>query len=794
MISAKPEIQDSLEDSLIRICFSALSLASFIYVWLANARYVSGNLALMTGFAAATLTFSLVIIMAVWLLVGLIDGHFSRRGLIRCLYNDTSIFVPLTILVGYPLLVLPQLEDMLVILPAFLIINAAMILVMIAFLPRLRDHIAGLWMIMTSYIVFMFRGRNLWWTVAVWTGSLSVGLFLWSQTYPQSWRPFILHNQIDSVAYAAMLRFLIFYIIAGHIAWVLMGYLKKKAIKCASERCFASIAQSYLPLAPVLLVNVIFSGKPGGYQLPILIFSLLAAAAGGLAAYKVAPRILKSTAVGEKLTLIMVLSNALLIYVVLLSIVSLRKFSELAIDAEHLGIIEQLLWNTAHGRLFSSSAVAGLTLSLGDHLSFIWLLIAPIYAIHSSPEFLLILQPILIGLGAIPLFMIASKLFNSRWTALIIAGAYLLFFPLQNSAISGVSELSMTPVLFFSAFYAWMKDRTGWMILWLALLLGVNEELALTVAAFGLFSMLFSEKKLLGFYISVAGVAYFLVAIKIIIPHFRGAPYPYDLLPPYLGVDMIHKVITFAFNPIFIIKSFVTPLVPKLHAFLQIFGPLSLLPLFGGSTLMIMLPAAAMKWFSSDPAHWGASLQYTAHISPLLMISACYGIHNLSEWRNSYLLHRHNLWSSDKEQVVFAMAWTMLISSFLTCFYFGSTPISQSFESQGRFDLTTDRGQILKAIASRVPPTASVSAQTNIFSHLAQREDIRLFPDIRNSTYIVLDLNGDTAPLNADEYRQQLVDLLESGDYELVIYHKDLVMLRTGSASSSNQKLLRELK
>jgi hypothetical protein len=62
----------------------------------------------------------------------------------------------------------------------------------------------------------------------------------------------------------------------------------------------------------------------------------------------------------------------------------------------------------------------------GDHLSWIMFLVVPLYWLFDSVKVLLVLQPLLLGLAAIPAFLVAREKLRSEWLATGIAWAYLL--------------------------------------------------------------------------------------------------------------------------------------------------------------------------------------------------------------------------------------------------------------------------------------------------------------------------------------------------------------------------------
>jgi hypothetical protein len=79
-----------------------------------------------------------------------------------------------------------------------------------------------------------------------------------------------------------------------------------------------------------------------------------------------------------------------------------------------------------------------------------------------------------------------------------------------------------------------------------------------------------------------------------------------------------------------------------------------------------------------------------------------------------------------------------------------------------------------------IPPEAAVSAQSNLFPHLSQREAIYLFPypQTAKAEYIILDTQGEKYPLEADEYEKSLHALLSSPRYDLVSEIQGFLLFR----------------
>src|SRR6185437_15285515 len=106
------------------------------------------------------------------------------------------------------------------------------------------------------------------------------------------------------------------------------------------------------------------------------------------------------------LTVLLMLS-----YMVVTSLWSLYRYWTFEAQAYDLGNMDQAIWNTLHGRFFVFTNRGwdyyGPPTRLAIHVEPILLPLSLLYLIHSSPETLLIFQSVALGLGAIPVFLLA---------------------------------------------------------------------------------------------------------------------------------------------------------------------------------------------------------------------------------------------------------------------------------------------------------------------------------------------------------------------------------------------------
>ena len=129
-----------------------------------------------------------------------------------------------------------------------------------------------------------------------------------------------------------------------------------------------------------------------------------------------------------------------------------------------VGNVDQALWNTAHGRFLDFTLMAPVTNRLALHVEPILLAFVPAYWLgFGGPELLLVVQALVVALGAWPLYQIAignyqtmgSDLFAAgKYALLIVPLAYLLLPTLQSAALFDFHAVTLAPTFLLFAFLA----------------------------------------------------------------------------------------------------------------------------------------------------------------------------------------------------------------------------------------------------------------------------------------------------------------------------------------------------
>ena len=142
----------------------------------------------------------------------------------------------------------------------------------------------------------------------------------------------------------------------------------------------------------------------------------------------------------------LILCLLILLFIVYFSWLAIARHQMFRSSAMDLGYTTQVVWNTLHGRPFEFSTYQNAPIDLplekfkrtdnllGFHVELLLAPISLLYLIFPDPITLLVLQVVVVGLGALPTFWIARKRLESEWAGLAFAAVYLLA-PALNGAI-----------------------------------------------------------------------------------------------------------------------------------------------------------------------------------------------------------------------------------------------------------------------------------------------------------------------------------------------------------------------
>lgn len=198
---------------------------------------------------------------------------------------------------------------------------------------------------------------------------------------------------------------------------------------------------------------------------------------------------------------------------------ALLEHITLQTNAYDLSTFDYALWSTLEGRL---GHVPFMGHSLASHHAMPTLLaFLPLYAVWSSPVLLVMLQPALALAAALVLVRLLAEKLN-RWVAAALVTAFLFARAPYNAFADAFYVESTLPLLVFLIAWAWKSGHTRLYWLFVALALGVKEDVALYLAAFSLLRVVSPVRRRLA--LATAGVScvWLAVALSVLIPAARA--------------------------------------------------------------------------------------------------------------------------------------------------------------------------------------------------------------------------------------------------------------------------------
>jgi uncharacterized membrane protein len=448
-----------------------------------------------------------------------------------------------------------------------------------------------------------------------------------------------------------------------------------------------------------------------------------------------------------------------------------------------LGLEENVIWNALHsGALFKTTPYGGPTGNLvGEHAAYLSYVIAPIYAIHQSAETILVLQALLIGGAAIPLYLVARK-YLGPWLSCLVAVWYIFYPPLHGSNLYDFHYPPLAPFFLWFTLYFVLSRRLVLTFIFAVLTLSVREDISLGLMIIGMFLMLTNRRGRAGLMLAAAGAVYFVAMKMIIMPLQRGGHeafiHQYAGLVPEGSRGFSGVLKTVLGNPVFTL-DLVTDR-DKLIYLLEILLPLGFFPLRRSIGLLCCVPGFFFTLLSTGYRPlYQISFQYTAHWTMYLFIAI---IANLA-WLGQQASKRGYKGAAWKNAWVAAISLAMLVMSY----QFGA--LIQNNAARGGFgiyhfgttseDLT--RRNTLRELLDIVPRKAKIVSSENIVPQVSNRAfayTLRL--GIADAEYLLFSI-----PPGGEE-RTKVLEVLPDGMFGVVAERGNFVLAKRGHSTDLN--------
>ena len=420
-----------------------------------------------------------------------------------------------------------------------------------------------------------------------------------------------------------------------------------------------------------------------------------------------------------------------------------------------LGNMTQAVWSTAHGRPLEVTELGGEQISrLGAHVDPILVLFAPLWWIWPSPTMLLVVQAVVVALGAVPVFWLGRKHLGSDWAGALCSFAYLAYPAVQWLTLDEFHPVALACPLLLFAFWYLDEDRL-WAFVPCAVLAGLTkEEIPLVIGALGVWYAIAKGRRLAGAVIAVVGTAATAFSLAVVMPHFReGADPAFYGRYEAVGGSPGGLAKTLVTDPLAVIEA-VTERRDLVYL-LELGAPLAGLFLLAPLVLIAALPELAANLLSSVSTQTSIRFHYTAPIVPFLFAAAILGAAELRQARRA--------------------AVVLLAASVA-----GAVLIGPLRARELGPDRLSSHDRVAAQAIALVPSSAAVSSTNGLGGHLSERRRVYSFPVVRDSDWVLVDLKRASyldRRSDPSTTAVPLARLLESGSWRKVFDRDGIIVL-----------------
>ena len=616
---------------------------------------------------------------------------------------------------------------------------------------------------------------------------LSPATLLWPLLFPDQ-RAYVLTNQVDP----SFPRQLLPYFLASLLA---VGAVYVHRFVRSSPRRLSTLVETTRSCNASLLILLVcplaaalsMAGPRIESKMPFFTLMLIAfvAVIGGTVGYRWTPSDASS---GEPaaprrrwLAGLLGVIAAAAGYAAAFSYFSILNLHHFVVPSYDLAIYDNLVWNTSHGRFLASSMIKGGT-HMAAHFDPLLVALTPFYLLSPRAETLLIIQSVWLASGAIPLYLIASRVLRGAAAGMVVAGAYLLHPALHGINLYEFHSLALVvPLVIWSLYFLERDSAKGYWITLLLILL-TREDMALLACGIGLFAADGLGRPRRGLTTIGCALLYLVLVKAFVMPESgifmsgKGGTYGYrhlfEQMIPYEGGGAKELLLTLLTNPIFTLRVVFEE--AKLLYLALILLPCCFLPLLARRGWQLLGYGFVFCLLSSKLGLHNIYKQYPSVLLPFVMVLTPFGLARLS---GSALVAALGL---EPRRVRRALLVSVAIAASLVSWKFGAFVENQAFRVSNSWSpahfrpaetLTGKRAQYEFAARAieRIPPTASVSATRYLMPLVSNREEVRNNHYSERTDYWLVQLKS----LSKDELARS-----QSSKFEEVVSGEGIVLLK----------------
>lgn len=458
-----------------------------------------------------------------------------------------------------------------------------------------------------------------------------------------------------------------------------------------------------------------------------------------------------------KNSIINIKNNKLLVIIpisILILLISSIARHELFNSGGDLAFFDQCVYLISQGKNPISSLLG--FHALADHAAWILYPIALLYKIYPTVYWLFLVQSLSLSLGAIPAYFLSINAGLKESQAIVIVVIYLLYPLIYNANLLEFHPDTIAVPALFMAILSARKQKIVWFCASVIVILGCKAVLSLTVAAMGVGLLLFEKRQLYGIIAIATGIAWFLIANKIIIPFFGHDAalinrhlYRYS----YLGNSFSETLKIILLQPKLIFSNIFSLI--NLEYLFYLFVPViwGLRPKYM-IYMIAAIPCLALNLLADHPSQKNLIWHYSLPIIPFLTLSLI-----------AYVATHQNLIKRKKAIILWSLFWFFALGKF-------------GFFA-GKYLKNLDNLQATKEAISLVKTQNSVLTTDIIVPHLTHRELITFkynINELNNFHYILINVRNPGLVASKADYNN-LVNQLKTNSELKLKFQKDDVYL-----------------
>lgn len=417
-----------------------------------------------------------------------------------------------------------------------------------------------------------------------------------------------------------------------------------------------------------------------------------------------------------------VVVGAMALWTVTLFVVVREAFLGFRLGRFDLGNMVQAVWSTTQGRpLDMTDGATGEQMSrLGAHVDPFLVLLAPLWAVWPSPLALALAQIAVVSLGALPVFWLARRRLGSERAGGILALAYLAYPWLAWSALGAIHPVTFAIPLYLFCIWFLETDRLVPFGVCAALAATTGELMGLPVAGLGIWFALARGQRKAGSIIALAGAAWTVVAVLVVVPAARGESSMYYGFYDEVGGSPQGVVRTLLTDPGAVIGALVE--AHDLVYLVWLGLPLAGLFLLAPGLAAVAIPQLLANSLSDFRSMTDPRYHSVAAVIPFLIAATALGIARLRPELRTRAAGLVLVLST-----VLALAvgpWSRVV---------GITPLG------GREPLPAERIEALRDAVALVPEGAPASSSNSTGAHLSARRLVYSVPVLGEAEWVVVD-------------------------------------------------------